>query len=461
MIDLNAFLEAHGDELVRVRKPVKLEHVGALVAQAKDTILFENISGYPGFRLVDQLFVNRKAQARVLGCEPKGVVKRLAEVIRKGPKPLKEVKSAPCQERVFTGNGVDLSMLPVVRHTQLDPYPYATGFVVHRDPVTGAFNSMFPRSGVLSRNEMVTSYVTPTANRFLAGHKAAGKKMPQAMVIGAHPAWELAACYSYPHEGWWELELFEAITGVVGEVVPCKTVDLVVPADASIVIEGYVNPEKTAQDGPNPGPNMIYCPYKMQMPVFEVTAITMRKDPVYRHHQVTPFTDHQEMPRLFHEAFIFERLRAMGLETHDVCFPNGGAAQVVILQVEPSVDGQVTDALMAALWGPWANIKMAIAVNTDIDIYDYRDVMYALSTRVDPSKHVMIINNARIWPFDPSATPVQGAFPHTAETRLPSVVGKWGIDATKAVPYRVEERKNFERAWPIGWGEVSLRDYLD
>lgn len=151
----------------------------------------------------------------------------------------------------------------------------------------------------------------------------------------------------------------------------------------------------------------------------------------------------------------------MGLETHDVCFPNGGAAQVVILQVEPAMDGQVTDALMAALWGPWANIKMAIAVNPDIDIYDYRDVMYALATRVDPSKHVMIIHNARIWPFDPSATPVQGAFPHTGETRLPSVVGKWGIDATKAVSYRAEERKNFERAWPIGWGEIRLEDYLD
>ena len=164
------------------------------------------------------------------------MVKKLAEVVRKGPKPLKEAKSGPCQERVFTGNEVDLSRLPVVRHTQLDPYPYATGFAVHRDPVTGAFNAMFPRSGVLNRSEMVTSYVTPTASKFLAGHKAAGKKMPQAMVIGAHPAWELAACYSYPHEGWWELELFEAISGEVGEVVPCKTVDLVVPADASIVI---------------------------------------------------------------------------------------------------------------------------------------------------------------------------------------------------------------------------------
>ena len=104
---------------------------------------------------------------------------------------------------------------------------------------------------------------------------------------------------------------------------------------------------------------------------------------------------------------------------------------------------------------------MAIAVDPDINIYDYRDMQYALATRVDPSKDVTIIDNARIWPFDPSATPVEGAFPHTAETRLPSVVGKWGINATKPVPYRSEERKNYERAWPIGWGEIKLEDYLD
>jgi 2,5-furandicarboxylate decarboxylase 1 len=460
MIDMNGFLEAHRDEIIRVKKPVKLDHVGALIAQAGNTIVFENITGYPGFRLADQFFVNRKAQARILGCEPKDVVKRLAEVMRNGPKPLKEVQGAPCQDRVFVGDDVDLTKLPVVRHTALDPYPYSTGFAVHKDPETGQYNAMFPRCGVLGPKEMVASFVTPTANKLLGKYKARGEKMPQAIAIGTHPAWELAAVYSHPHEGWWELELFETITGHPGEVTRCKTVDLMVPADASIVIEGFVDPTRMAADGPNPGPNMIYCPYQMQMPVFEVSAITVRQDPVYRHHQVTPFTDHQEMPRIFHEAIIFERLQAMGLETHDVYFPNGGAAQVVILQVEPSMDGQVTDALLAALWGPWANIKMAIAVNPDIDIYDYRDVMYALATRVDPSKHVTIIPNARIWPFDPSATPVQGAFPHTAETRLPSVVGKWAIDATKAVPYRPQERRNYERAWPIGWGEVRLEDYL-
>jgi len=459
--DLHSFLKDHKGHYITIKKPVKLEQVGALVGQAEDTIVFDNLIGFPDFRLVDQLFVNRPAQARVLGCEASDVVKRLAEVINRGPRPLKEVETGSCQERVYTGDDVDLGMLPVVRHTDVDPYPYTTGFAVHIDPETKQYNAMFPRCGVLSRNEMVTSYVTPTANRILAKHRAAGTRMPQAVVIGAHPGWELAACYSAPHDDWWEMELFETITGQVGEITKCKTVDLYVPADASIVIEGNVSPTRTAQDGPNPGPNTLFCPYKMQQPVFEVTAITMRKDPIYRHHQTTPFTDHQEMPRLFHEAIIYERLRSMGLVVHDVHFPQGGVAQAILLQVEPAFDGQIADALLAALWGPWANLKMAIAVDPDINIYDYRDVMFALATRVDPSKHVTIINNARIWPFDPSATPVEGAFPHTADTRLPSLVGKWGIDATKPVPYREAERKNYERAWPSGWEDVKLEDYLE
>ena len=460
MPDLASFLKAHQDATLRVQKPVKLEHVGALTAQAGETIVFENLCGYPEFRLADLLFVNRKAQGRVLGCDAAEVVKRLAEVLRMGPKPLIQVSEAPCQERVFTTDDIDLGTLPIVRHTDLDPYPYTTSFAIHRDPETGQYNQMFPRCGVLTRNEMVSSFVTPTANRILRKHRAAGTRMPQAVVIGTHPAWELAGCYSHPHDGWWEMELFQAIAGEPGEVVKCKTVDLVVPADASIVIEGYLSPSRTAQDGPSPGPTMLFTPYASQQPVFEVTAITMNRHPIYRNHQMTPFTDHQEMPRLFHEAILYERLRAMGIKVHDVHFPQGGGSLSVIIQVEPSSDGQVTDALLAVLGSPWSNTKMAIAVDPDINIYDPRDVHYAIATRVDPSRDVTIIGNARGFMFDPSAHPVLEASPDAAQTRVPSVVGKWGIDATKPVPYRAAERKNYERAWPIAWGDVKLEDYL-
>jgi 2,5-furandicarboxylate decarboxylase 1 len=460
MPDLDSFLKTHQDATLRIQKPVKLEHVGALVAQADRTIVFECLCGFPEYRLTDLLFANRKAQARVLGCEPARVVERLAEVLRIGPKPLRQVEEAPCQERVFSGDDVDLGMLPIPRHTDLDPYPYTTSFAIHRDPETGQYNQMFPRCGVLSRNEMVTSFVTGTANRILAQHRAAGTRMPQAVAIGTHPAWELCGCYSHPHDGWNEMQLFESIAGVTGEVVKCKTVDLVVPADACIVIEGYVNPSRTAQDGPSPGPTMLFTPYASPQPVFEVTAITTNRNPIYRHHQMTPFTDHQEMPRLFHEAILYERIRAMGLKVRDVHFPQGGGALSVIIQVEPAAEGQVTDALLAVLGSPWSNTKMAIAVDPDIDIYDNRDVLYAMATRVDPSRDVTIIGNARGWPFDPSAQPVLGALPDTIVTRYPSVVGKWAIDATKPAPYRAAERKTYERAWPIGWGDVKIGDYL-
>jgi UbiD family decarboxylase len=461
MIDLASFLEQHEDQHLHVRKTVELDAVGALTAQADETIVFHHIAEFPGWRLVDQLFVDRRAQARVLGCGPSQVVPRLVEVLEKGPRPLKEVTDAPCHEQVVTGDDVDLAVLPIVTHTDKDPYPYTTSFVIHKDLETGQYNQMNSRCGVLAPAEMVVSFVTPTAKRFMSKYRNAGEGMPQAIVIGAHPAWELAGVYSHPHDDWWELELFEAITGRVGEMVRCKTVDLIVPADASVVIEGYVHPTRTAQDGPSPGPTMLFTPYAEQQPIFEVTAITMRSDPIYRNHLMTPFTDHQELPRLFQEAIIYERLRAMNMGVRDVHFSQGGGALCCLLQVEPQMDGQVTDALLSVMGSTFMNCKMVVAVDPDIDIYDYRDVQYALATRVDPSRDVIIVNNARGWPFDPSAHPVVGALPNTENSRFPSTVGKWGIDATKPVPYRAAERERYERAWPLHWGEVRLKDYLE
>jgi len=284
--------------------------------------------------------------------------------------------------------------------------------------------------------------------------------MPQAVVIGAHPGWELAGVYSDPHKDWWELELFEAVTGQVGEMVQCKTVDLIVPADASVVIEGFVHPTRTAQDGPSPGPTMLFTPFAEQQPVFEVTAITLSAKRIYRNHLMSPFTDHQPLPRLFQEAAIFERLGAMNVGVRDVHFPQGGGALCCVIQVEPAVDGQITDALLSVLGSSWSNVKMVIAVNPDIDIYDYRDIQYALATRVDPSRDVIIVNNARGWPFDPSAHPVNEASPKAENSRFPSIVGKWAIDATKPVPYRRAERERYERAWPQLWGKIDLHDYL-
>lgn len=458
MKDLAGFLSAHREHFLCIGKPVPLDAIGALTAQAGRPIVFENVEGQD-MPVVDLLFVHRAAQARVLGCEPGDVVRALCEVRKRGPAPLRTVDDAPCKARRYLGDDVDLGRLPIVTHTALDPYPYTTSFVVMRDPERGAWNAMFPRCGVLGPREMVASFVTPTAIGILAKHRAAGTRMPMAIAIGTHPAWELAAAYNYVHEGWWELELYQAITGEPGELVRCETVDLAVPADASIVVEGFVHPTRTAQDGPSPGPTMLFTPYASQQPVFEVTAITMRESPIYRHHLMTPFTDHQELPRLWQEALLYERLRGMGVAVRDLTYPQGGGAMCLVLQVEPSMDGQVADALLVAM-GTFLNNKLVIAVDPDVDIYDYRDVMYALATRVDPVRDVITVGNTRGWIFDPTARPSPGAMPNTSQTRFPSVGSRWGIDATKPAPYRAAERRDYERAWPLRWGEVRLEDFL-
>src|SRR5438552_3989374 len=107
MKDLASFLKSHQTDHLHIRKPVKLDEVGALTAQSPQTIVFEDLVNYPGFQLVDLLFFNRAAQARVLDCQPHKVLVTLLEVLKKGPQPLKEIQRAPCQERIFTGSQID------------------------------------------------------------------------------------------------------------------------------------------------------------------------------------------------------------------------------------------------------------------------------------------------------------------------------------------------------------------
>jgi len=204
---------------------------------------------------------------------------------------------------------------------------------------------------------------------------------------------------------------------------------------------------------------MLFTPYANPQPVFEVTAITMSEAPIYRNHLETPFTDHQEMPRLWQEALMYDRIRAMGIPICDLTYPQGGGALCLVMQLEPAADGQVADALLSAM-GAFTNNKLVIAVDPDINIYDYRDVMYALSTRVDPARDVITVDHTRGWIFDPRARPEAGAGPQAESSRNPAVASRWGIDATKPVAYHSAERKAYERAWPLGWGDVRLEDYL-
>ncbi len=457
--DLRGFLEQHDASVTHVRREVELEDVGALTGQCEQTIVFENIKGYRGWKLVDLLFVNRAAQARVLGCEPREVVPRLAKVLERGPVKHRVVNDGPVKEIVLKGGDVDLSQIPVVTHTDRDAGPYITSFNVARDPETGVYNSMNPRALVVGRNRTLVSFVTRHVNAIYAKYKARGEKMPHAICIGTHPALELAAAYSGLHEDFWEMDFAGTILGEPVEMVRCESHDLVVPANAEVVLEGFVTLDDQGTDGPDPGPTTYFAPWYAPAPAFEVTAITMRRNPIYRNHQIVPYTDHQPLPRLFHEAQIYRWLRTSGLDVREVYFPPFGGALSCVIQLAPRMDGQVTDALLAVMGSPWANTKLVIAVDPDVDIYDAKELYHAIASRVDPSRDVIIVPNARGLPFDPSATPVEEAGEAAVAARFPSLVGKMGINATMPPAYR-HNRKDFERGWPIHWGKVRLEDYL-
>jgi UbiD family decarboxylase len=372
---------------------------------------------------------------------------------------MRTVEQAPCQEIVLTGSKVDLMALPVARHSELDPGPYITGgFDLIVDPEYGTTNSVFTRMMITDRDEGVLSIVTAHSWAIMKKYMDRGlKELPLAVVLGPHPLVELAANLSTYHAPYLGRFLGEPL-----EMVKCKTLDLEVPAHAEIIIEGKLQLERETfkSEGPSVAPSGYSVPREpSMMPVLKVTAITTRKDPIYRHAQSTCLpsqtSDHVVLPRLCHEAMVFNRLKDMNTEILDVSFPLYGAALTVILQFRHmTIEGQSTDAILCAMGAPWLNSKIVIAVDEDVDIYNPADVFHAVATRVNPETDMLTIRGTRANFMEPSGTPIPGRAPYRT-------IGKVGIDATLPPIYREDARRDFELINPVGWDHLRLEAFLE
>jgi 2,5-furandicarboxylate decarboxylase 1 len=450
---LRGYLDTNSDIVTRIVKPVRLDDIGALSAQSDTPILFENIVEKPGFRLCDMLVKERRTQARALGVARDDFLRTLAFRLRCPPRGFKPVKSGPVKEVIRIGGDVDWTVLPIPRHKDKDAAPYVTAMNIIRDPETGFYNSCHAGTYAVGPRRGLISFITPHSHVIMNKYRAMGvDKMPIAFVFGVPPAYEIMANFSGLHmDMWGEMEMVGTVMDRDIEMVPCETLDLTVPAQAEIVVEGYVHLKDKFPVGEVTSPSMYHLPHREQVPEVEITAMTMRADrPIYRNHQTTPDTDHQTLPRLCHEAVLYNRLSEIGLAVKDVRFPTWGGALSCILQFDYPREGFVNDALMTAMGAPWLNTKLVIAVSTDTDIDDARQVYHAVATRADPARDVVIVPNTRGSPFDPSGKPIDGQPPFRT-------VGKMGIDATRKSRH---DPADFERAWPINWGKVRLEDYL-
>ena len=451
--DLRGYLETNADVVTRVSKPVSIEHIPALSAQSEQPILFESIVEKPGFRLCDILVKHRHLQARALGVPQEKYLSTLAYRLRKPPRAFRMVKDAPVKEVKRLGKDADWTRLPVPIHTDLETQPYVTAMTVAKDPETGFYNTCHAGTIVTGPRSGLPSFITPHSHAIMRKYRELGHdKMPFTYVFGLPPAYEIMANFSGQHmDMWGELEMVGTIMDQDVEMVPCETLEMNVPAHAEMVVEGWVHFGPLSEVGVSISPSGYFLPRSAQLPGFEVTAITMRADrPIYRNHQTCPDTDHQSLPRLCHEAMLYNRLTEMGLKVTDVRFPPWGAALSCILQFEYPREGFVNDALMLAMGAPWLNTKMVVAISPDTDIDKPGDVYHAIATRCDPARDVIIVPRTRGSPFDPSATPLPAEpFWRTG--------GKIGIDATVKSRH---ESKDFERSWPRHWGTVRLQDYL-
>lgn len=457
---LRSFLEELGDRLIEIHDEVDPIHqVGVLSSESRHPFVLRNLKGFPGWRLCDRLLVDRQTQALALGAPPDQVVPYLARrMFRHGPGRSVLVRDGPCQQVKLLGKDADVTRLPIPIHSEGDAGRYiGSGITITKDPDTGVRNEAMIRAWVKEPRRIPFWMAARHNWAHYLKYEERGEPMPMAYAIGLHPAYETLVNYSGQHDTWDELELGAGVLGETLELVHCETIDLEAPAHAEIVIEGIVRPHVREQEGPFGEFTNYRQGAEGPAPVWEITALTHRHDPIFRHVQATLFTDHQVLVSLPMEATLYHRLREVHgfSDIHEVYIPPWVTMFVVFIQMTPRWDGQARDVLLAALSSPNLHPKIVIAVDQDVDVHDPRDVFWAISTRVNPERDVIVIPHERIHPLDISAPRVS-----EEEVTVMRVGGKMAIDATKPPLWRKKARVAFERIRPSGTGDPSLESIL-
>jgi 2,5-furandicarboxylate decarboxylase 1 len=417
--------------------------------------MFDNINGFPGWRICDLLVTGRLRQAIALKTEPATVVKSLAQKIKKGPGKTRTVKNGPVKEKKLKGKKAGFNAVPFCVHHPRDGGPYiGSGMCVVQDPDTGFQNVAMHRIQIKGPHHAAVSLFSPHSRAILQKYAEKKKTAPMAVVIGHHPCFEIATNYFGPHDGWCEHDLAASLLGETVDMVKCENSDIHVPAQAEIVLECEIKPGATEMEGPFGEFHNYYASEAALKPRLDIRTITMRDDAIFRHLNATPYTDHQPLASLPSEARLFDQLCSKGFQIHDVFIPPWGGMFVLIIQITGAVEEQVREAMLTALFSPVLLFsKTVIAVDEDIDIYDPQDIMYALGTRVNPEKDITQITGTTSIPYDLSMPEIPESPPLRRGAKL-------AIDATKPPLAKKKLRDRFERISPKGWGKVSLKDFI-
>ncbi len=388
--------------------------VAAMMARHEgQPLLFNNLNGYSGWRMASGYVAQRAHFARFLGCTVEALVDRLATALAH-PTPPPQLDEAPCQEVVLLE--ADLDRIPIPRYHPLDGGPYITaGVAVIEDPDYGR-NLSFHRLMRIGKDSLVGRIVegrgTHTAwRRFPTG-------LPMAVCIGLPPHILLAAALS-PSKGVDELAIAQAMAPA--PTVEAKTVPLSIPSVAELVLEGVLT-HSTATEGPFPDLSGTMDGTREQ-PIFEVTAITHRRDPIF--HALLPAgLEHKNLMGMPREPTIYAEVSRVTTCTGVRITPGGGSWLHAVIQIEPQGPEDARRALEAAFRGH-TSLKHAVVVNSDVDIDDLADVEWAIATRFQADRDLLLLTEQPSSSLDPSARQAPGQKARTAKMGLDATI-PWG-----------------------------------
>jgi 4-hydroxy-3-polyprenylbenzoate decarboxylase len=408
-------------------------------ADAGPALMFDHIEGSP-LRAVGNLFNGRERIASALGFETADILPRLLEAIAHPVAPVM-AGDAPVQACVATEE--PLATLPVPRFFEREARPYITaGAIVARDPESGRGNLSFARFAVLDGRRAMVG-IAPNHHLAVFARRAAalGRELDIGVVIGAHPAIQLAACL-YLGLGDDEMECAGHLLGEPVRVARALTVDVCVPAEAEIVLEGRIDARRSIEEGLVSEYHGMYENYGSGY-LATFSAVTRRQDAIFQVIEPGYHREHMYLAALPIAAGLLRAARAVVPNVRDVAVTEAGAGRTdVVVQMASPRPGQPRR-VMFALFAAVSIVKRITVVDEDIDPWDPVAVEWARTNRMRLERDLMLIPNAGADRSEPM--------------EAGGLVTKAGFDATAKADDRAEGN---ERALPPGPVSESVKRWL-
>ncbi len=407
MASLRTFLDTLPEhEVLTVDEEIDLDYYPTALVLALEqakrfpVVRFNRPKGYD-VPVIANLFGDRDRIARMVGVGPGEFNAAWTRALER-PMPPEMVRSGPVHERIARANECNAGLLPLSRHFEQDAGRYiGSGILICKDPDTGVRNMSFQRMQLKAPNRFGASlhsrgHIWDNLQRAAAR----GANLQVAVVIGAHPAIYLAAAARVAADVD-ELDIAGALLGRPVELVKCKTIDVEVPAEAEYVLEGELLHDQHEDEGPY-GEYTGYSTSRSTRNVFVVKAITQRHKPIFLDIIPGYSSEHLLLGRSAKEAHVFSRLKEMVPGLRAINYPKSGTHFHAYVSMKKTAEGQARHALMLLL-GLDSYIKLAVAVDEDVDVFNEQEVLWAIATRFQADTDMFMVPKVFCNRLDPSS----------------------------------------------------------